>query len=212
MEEKQNDKIKFKYLLFLILLLVFVIIWIGISTGIMQSFDNCIYEAVKNIRTDILTSVLRVITELGGTVGLFFIALITVMIMFILKKRRYAIGIILNLLISSITYVILKNIFQRTRPPIEERLIEESGYSFPSGHSTNNMAFYAFAIYLIYSNVKNKKIRNILCVLLGAIPILIGFSRIYLRVHYASDVIAGFSLGIMLVIIFTSFIYKRIKE
>lgn len=177
----------------------------------MEYFDNYIYEIVKNNRSDTLTSIMKIITNLGGTVSLFFIVILLVTIMLILKKRKYAIGITLNLLISSITYVILKNIFQRPRPPIEERLIEETGYSFPSGHSTNNMAFYAFAIYLIYNNVKNKKIRNILCIVLGIMPLLIGFSRIYLRVHYPSDVIAGLLLGIVLVIIFIKLIYKRIK-
>lgn len=207
---KENKGI-FKYAFFFILALVFITIWICIQTGSIQTFDSYIYQLVKNMRTDMLTAILKGITELGSTVGLFFIALITVIIMFILKKRKIAIGVTLNLLISSITYVVLKNIFQRPRPPIEERLIEETGYSFPSGHSTNNMAFYVFAIYLIYKNIKNRKIRNVLCVILGIIPILIGFSRVYLRVHYPSDVISGFCLGIILVIVFKSFVYKKLK-
>lgn len=178
----------------------------------MENFDNFIYEIVKNIRSDRLTTIMKVLTEMGGIEGLFFITAINVIIMSILKKRKFAIGITLNLIISTVTYAILKNIVQRPRPPIEERLIAETGYSFPSGHSTNNMAFYAFAIYLIYTNIENKKIRNILCVILGIIPILIGFSRIYLRVHYPSDVIAGFALGFVLALMFISFIYKRIKE
>ena len=106
----------------------------------------------------------------------------------------------------------MKNIFQRPRPPIDERLIEEAGYSFPSGHTTNNVAFYGLAIYLIYKNVKNKALRNILCCILAFIPLIIAFSRIYLRVHYPSDVIAGTILGIICVVIFINFIYKKISE
>lgn len=178
----------------------------------METFDNYIYEIVKNTRTDILTDVMKVLTELGGVTGLFLIALIISIILLILKKKKMALGITLNLIISTITYAILKNILQRPRPPIEERLIEETGYSFPSGHSTNNMAFYSFAIYLVYSNVKNKTIRNLLCIILAIIPILIGFSRVYLRVHYPSDVISGFILGIVITILFITTIYKKIKE
>ena len=84
----------------------------------MENFDNFIYEIVKNIRSDRLTTIMKVLTEMGGIEGLFFITAITVIIMSILKKRKFAIGITLNLIISTVTYVILKNIVQRPRPPI----------------------------------------------------------------------------------------------
>ena len=107
--------------------------------------------------------------------------------------------------------MILKSMIQRPRPPVEERLIEENGYSFPSGHATNSMAFYMLVICLVYQNVKNKKLRNMLCLILSIFPMVIGFSRVYLRVHYISDMIAGFCLGIMCVILFMSCIYQKIK-
>ena len=76
------------------------------------------------------------------------------------------IAVILNLMISSSTYIILKNIIQRPRPNELERLVGETGFSFPSGHTTNNTAFYVFAIYLVCQNVKNKKLRIFLsCIL-----------------------------------------------
>jgi len=180
--------------------------------GNINKFDNYIFNYVKTIRNESLTNILIFITNMGGTIGLFFITLVTVIILFLLKKRKFAIAITLNILISTSTYVILKNIIQRARPDIQERLIEETGFSFPSGHSTNNIAFYCLAIYLIYKNVKSKKARNMLCIILSIIPISIGFSRIYLRVHYPSDVLAGFCLGGMCVIIFINLIYKKIKD
>ena len=126
-------------------------------------------------------------------------------------RKKDGIVVALNLMISSLICMILKNMIQRPRPPVEERLIVEDGYSFPSGHATNSMAFYLLAICLIYQNVKNKKLRNVLCLILGIFPILIGFSRVYVRVHYASDMIAGFCLGMMCVILFMSFAYQKIK-
>lgn len=179
---------------------------------IINAFDNAVYSFIINIRNPILTEILKVITNFGGILNLFIITLVTVVILLILKKKKFAIAISLNILISSTTYIILKNIFQRPRPPIGERLIEEAGYSFPSGHTTNNVAFYGLAIYLIYKNVKNKVLRNVLCCILACIPLIIAFSRIYLRVHYPSDVIAGTVLGIVCVVIFINFIYKRISE
>lgn len=201
-----------KYLIFLILLSIFILLSTLIQTGTIENFDSCIYKFIENIRTDKLTSILKFFTKIGDVQSLFFISSITVLIMLVFDKKKIAISVALNIIISSISYVVLKNIFQRPRPEIAERLIEENGFSFPSGHSTNNMAFYALAIYLVYENVKNKKIRDIICLILGIIPIIIGFSRMYLRVHYPSDVLGGFCLGIMVVILFTSFLYKKIRE
>ena len=173
--------------------------------------DNNVYAFIQKIQNETLTKVLKVVTNLGGVYSLFPIAILTALILFFCKKRKCGIAIILNLLMSSAMYVFFKNIFQRPRPEIAEQLINETGYSFPSGHTTNNVAFYGLAIYLIYENIKNKKIRNILFILLSIMPILIGFSRIYLRVHYFSDVIAGMILGSISVILFISYIYNKIK-
>ena len=94
---------------------------------------------------------------------------------------------------------------QRPRP-IEFRIIDENGYSFPSGHSMVSAAFYGFLIYLIYKNIKNKYLKWGLITILSLLIIFIGISRIYLGVHYTSDVLAGFLISISYLIIFTSLI------
>ena len=211
------DKVKFnisrfKWILVAILTIIFILLWLGTITGVTDEIDNLIYKSVESIRSDFLTVVLIGITELGGVVGLFLILLIAVIVLCKKNRVKEATAITLNLIISTFTYVILKNIFQRERPVTGNILIDEVGFSFPSGHTTNNVAFYFFAIYLVCINVKNKKVRNISCVILAIIPILIAFSRIYLRVHYPTDVIAGFCLGIVLVVLFTTFIWPRIEK
>lgn len=211
--EKAKEFFKQKRnIILLVTSLIFIILLINVLTGNIQKFDDNIYGFVESIRNENLTNILKVITDMGGTVGLSVITLLTVIILFIFNKRKYAISVTLNIAISTVSYILLKNIIQRPRPLVSERLIEEAGYSFPSGHSTNNIAFYGFAVFLIYTNVKNIKLRNILCVILSIIPLVIGFSRIYLRVHYPSDVIAGFCLGVFCVTVFLSTIYKKIKE
>ena len=211
------DKVKFnisrfKWILVAILTIIFILLWLGTITGVTDEIDNLIYKSVESIRSDFLTVVLIGITELGGVVGLFLILLITVIVLCKKNRVKEATAITLNLIISTFTYVILKNIFQRERPVTGNILVDEVGFSFPSGHTTNNVAFYFLAIYLVCINVKNKKVRNISCVILAIIPILIAFSRIYLRVHYPTDVIAGFCLGIVLVVLFTTFIWPRIEK
>lgn len=178
----------------------------------MLSIDNRIYEIIQNLQNDTVTQIFEVITRFGGIFSLFCIAFVSFLIFVIRKQEKYGIAIMLNLMMSSVSYILLKNLIQRPRPEIEQRLIQEVGYSFPSGHATNNMAFYMLAIYLLHQKVKNRKLRNLFSVIFAILPLLIGFSRIYLRVHYVSDVIAGFCVGIICVIIFTSFIYPKIDK
>ena len=198
-------------ILLLILFGVFILLAICVNYGLTQNIDNFVYSLIQKMQNSTLTEILKVVTNIGGIPSLFFIALFVSIILFICKKRKWGKAVLLNLLMSSITYIVLKNIFQRPRPDLAEQLINETGHSFPSGHTTNNVAFYGFAIYLVYKNIKNKSIRNLLIILLGMMPILIGFSRIYLRVHYFSDVLAGLIVGITSIILFVSFIYPKIK-
>ena len=126
------------------------------------------------------------------------------------KKKKIGISIIINLGLSAVINFIVKNIIQRPRP-IGHRLINETGYSMPSGHSMVSMAFYGYLIYLIYKYVKNKNLKISLIVFLCLLIILVGLSRIYLGVHYTTDVLAGYLLGISYLIIFV-FVIKKIKN
>ena len=110
-------------------------------------------------------------------------------------------------MIITILNQLLKRILQRPRPT-EYRIIEETGYSFPSGHSMISMAFYGYLIYLIYKYVKNKYIKWISIVLLSILICAVGISRIYLGVHYTSDVLGGFLISISYLIIYISAINK----
>ena len=130
------------------------------------------------------------------------------------KKKKILLTIPINLAIATALNVLLKNIVERPRPE-GYRLIDETGYSFPSGHSMISAAFYGLLIYIIWKNLKNKTLRLILCVALSILTILIGVSRIYLGVHYASDVVGGFVISIAYLTLITSIIktifYKERK-
>lgn len=189
-----------------------VIIFLEILEDVFEKeklfLDTIIYQiAVIHLRTQPLTTILKVITNLGGSYVLITIALLSLLL---LKNKKIAITINLNLIISVALNSILKNIIQRPRPE-GYRLIDESGYSFPSGHSMVSMAFYGLLIYLLWKKVKNKKIKYVACTLLGILILMIGFSRIYLGVHYASDVIGGFVIAIAYLVVFTT-VTKSILE
>ena len=115
----------------------------------------------------------------------------------------------LNLILITIFQLVLKNIFTRGRP-IDINLIEEKGYSFPSGHSLTSMAFYGFIIYLISKSDLSKKIKILFITVLSIIILLVGLTRIYLGVHYATDVIGGFTFSLIYIIIYTNIIKNKL--
>ena len=133
-------------------------------------------------------------------VGAIFLIVLAVTLFIVIKNKKIGIAIFSNLVIITILNQLLKRILQRPRPT-EYRIIEETGYSFPSGHSMISMAFYGYLIYLIYKYVKNKYIKWISIILLCTLICAIGISRIYLGVHYTSDVLGGFCISISYLII-----------
>ena len=150
--------------------------------------------------SDFSTPIAKFITNFGGAI---FIILLTVILIAVIKNKKIGLSILANLAIITILNQLLKRILQRPRPT-EYRIIEESGYSFPSGHSMISMAFYGYLIYLIYKYVENKNVKWILISLLSVLICLIGISRIYLGVHYTSDVLGGFLISISYLVIYIS--------
>lgn len=154
--------------------------------------------------SDFATPIAKFITNFGGAI---FIILLTVILIAVIKNKKIGLSILTNLAIITILNQLLKRILQRPRPT-EYRIIEESGYSFPSGHSMISMAFYGYLIYLIYKYVENKSVKWTLISLLSVLICLIGISRIYLGVHYTSDVLGGFLISISYLVIYISAVNK----
>ena len=111
--------------------------------------------------------------------------------------------------ITKVINHIIKIIVKRDRPSVLTSISVESGYSFPSAHTMVSTVFYGFMIYLIMKNIKNKKLKNTLAVILSLVILLIGISRIYLGVHYATDVIFGFIFGLIILFIFVKLVYRK---
>lgn len=140
------------------------------------------------------------ITQLGSPTA-FTLGSIVSMLIFLWMRRGLQ-GLVLNLCLLTSWAVMngLKELFGRSRPP-GEHLTYAAGFSFPSGHAMVSMAFYGFLAYLLWTNLPGrcgKWCSSLLIVLI----ILIGISRVYLNVHFASDVLAGFLLGGLLVFAF----------
>ena len=196
----------FKWIMCIIFFIFFIVISLLIITKNDIYLDNYVYNFIYSFKNDILTLLVKCITYLGSVYALILIIL-GVLILF--KNKRYALYMSINLLFITIIQYTFKNIFTRARP-IDISLIEESGYSFPSGHSLTAMAFYGLIIYLIYKSKLNKKAKIIFIALFSLLIILIGVSRIYLGVHYATDVLGGFTFSTAYLVIYTSLIKNKL--
>lgn len=171
----------------------------------IDTIDNAIYETIIKIMNSNITAIMIFISFLGSAITLITLALASI---FLVKDKKYSKLIMLNLALSFILNRILKLIIARPRPP-RLRLVIENGYSFPSGHSMVSFAFYGFLIYLINKNLKNKKIKYPLIILLSLLILLIGISRIYLGVHYVTDVLGGYIIGLIYLIVFIKILKKK---
>ena len=196
-----------RWILFVIALLIFSLLAITLLNQGQFTFDEHAFKVLKNWESPGLTTFFKTITLLASAPVLIFFCLL---IFIFIKKRTYFYLVGLNLINTVILNTALKVLFRRERPI--ESIIEESGYSFPSGHSMASLAFYGFLIYLLYKSSIQKKLKILLITILGIIIMLIGTSRIYLGVHYLSDVLAGFSFTLAYLIIFTKLITDYMKE
>lgn len=177
----------------IIALLIFIIITIFMLLNKTNSFDSYVYSLISPYISYFLTKLAIIISFIGDTYGIITICLI----LLIIPKTRWYIALpaSITVAISALINFTIKNIFCRPRPNTL-RLVVQTGYSFPSGHSMNNMALYTMIVLCLSLNLKNKRLKYITFILLYLFVLSIGISRIYLGVHYASDVLAGFAIGI----------------
>lgn len=200
-------KTNYKWILFLVCLILFLALTEDILEYQIMKQDITFYNILrKYFIKDSITPYMKIITNFGGATCLITI---TVLLLIILKNKKIGLLTLTNLVTITILNQILKFILRRPRPT-EFKIINETGYSFPSGHSMISMAFYGFLIYLIYKNIKNKYLKTTLIIILSLLIIAIGISRIYLGVHYVSDVIGGFLISISYLIVYIKLIKKKL--
>ena len=207
MKEKIKEFIKknFKWFVLFVGLIGFLALAEDVFNKEIMSGDIIGYKLVSTfLISNFATPIAKFITNFGGAI---FLITLTIVLLVLIKNKKIGISIFSNLVIVTILNQLLKAILQRPRPT-EYRIVEETGYSFPSGHSMVSMAFYGYLIYLIYKYVKNKYIKWISIVLLSILVCSIGISRIYLGVHYTSDVLGGFLISMSYLVIYISAVNK----
>ena len=211
MKEKIKEFIvkNLKWIILFICLIGFLALAEDVFNKEIMNGDIIGYKMVSTfLISDFATPIAKFVTNFGGAI---FLIVLTVLLGTIIKNKKIGLSIFANLTIVTILNQLLKRVLQRPRPT-EYRIIEETGYSFPSGHSMVSMAIYGYLIYLIYKYVENKYVKWILISLLSVLICLIGISRIYLGVHYTSDVLGGFLISISYLVIYISAVNKFLIE
>lgn len=185
-------KKNYRRYLFLIPLVLFIADYLLIVNGWMKIIDQFVFESLRFFASDQLTEIFKIITNLGSFWGI----LIVIFLVFLVNRKVSYICLGASIIQTSLNRVI-KAIVRRPRPNVDV-FIRESNFSFPSGHAMAITCLYGLLIYYLYkSEIRYRKLLIVICVL---IIVLVSLSRVYLGVHYFSDIIGGILLSLSLVL------------
>jgi len=218
-----NDKLP--YIISILLALIIVVAGIKIFLELTESlqskflsqYDRKITDFVISFRSPELNKILQFITNIGDIYGYLVVGTISSIVFYLkFKNWRFVIQMIFVLAISALSNLALKQVINRPRPEIEH-LVSVATLSYPSGHAMSAISFYGFLIYLCYGFKMNKLIKLGVILFLTILIFSIGISRIYLGVHFPSDIAGGFIAGLIWVafciIIFNIIdLYRRKEE
>lgn len=180
-----------------ILTLVSLVLFIKIRDEVLEkslsNFDAIISQFLYGMRSPLLNKIMIYITYIGGR--FFFIFAILAAILFTIRHhRREAVLFGFILTMTVLLNLFLKSVTARQRPQYFP-LVTATDYSFPSGHSMNSMVFFATTSYFTYHFTKRKRVAVAVAGISVVLILLIGISRVYLGVHYPTDVLGGYALG-----------------
>lgn len=167
--------------------------------GILGMFDDYVGSEIIDERDPLLTSIFRTITYIGNGGPTTIIALIvSSFILFKLRNKWLSLWYLLTVALGAgVLNQVLKFAIRRDRPSAVEHLITQGGYSFPSGHAMGSIILYGAMIFLILRLSKRLWFRITATIALSTLILVIGVSRIYLGVHFPSDIVGGYSVGMM---------------
>jgi undecaprenyl-diphosphatase len=164
----------------------------AVDNGDRLQSDQTAFDVVHDLRSSVLTSVAKVVTAVGSTPAIALVVLAT--LAFLAHRRRWLefVPLAAGAVLTNIAFTVVKQLEARPRPP--DALIDVGGFAYPSGHAANSVAYVAVAVVLTHSLPRLGGRAGIIVAAI-VLAAAIGLSRVYLRVHYLSDVLGGWGLG-----------------
>ena len=185
--------------------LAFVRITRELIEGDVGAMDSAILLAVAKVRTPWLTIAAIDVTALGSITLVVLFSAFTLVVLLVLRDRLGALQLLAASAGAGILTLVTKDIIERTRPAEAQQLIAVSGFSYPSGHSVSTSALYLTVAIIAGRYVENPGARAAVFIAVSAVLIMVGTSRVYLGVHYATDVVSGISLGVAWALVLAGF-------
>ncbi|WP_026838687.1 phosphatase PAP2 family protein [Gillisia sp. JM1] len=194
---------KLPFIISIILALIIVVVGINVfveltntlNSNLISKYDGAITKYVISFRSPNLNNILQFITNLGDLYGYIVVTTIcSLLFYFKFKNWRYVVQLVFVIIVSGLSNLALKEVINRARPTAEH-LVSVQTLSYPSGHAMSATAFYGFLIYLCYFLKINKWLKGSLIFLCSFLIVSIGISRIYLGVHFPSDIAGGIIAG-----------------
>jgi undecaprenyl-diphosphatase len=181
---------------------ILLVIGLGVLVSIdaVDAFDRSLIHAVRDPGLDDALTFLAPLTDLGSTGAVTVVAFLTFAVGAAVGPWRH--GLIGAAIIgaAALGVEVVKAFVARTRPDLLEPIVEEHGFSFPSGHATLSMVAYGVLAVLITRSRLPHRVQTLIVIGLGVLVVLIGISRVWLGVHYPTDVLAGWTAGWVIVI------------
>ncbi len=176
-------------------LLIFVRITRELIEGDVSAMDRAILLAMAKTRTPWLTSTAVDVTALGSITLVVLFSAFTLVVLLVLRDRMGAIQLLAASAGAGLLTLVTKDMIERARPAEAQQLIVVSGFSYPSGHSVSTSALYLTIAIIAGRYIQHSGAKAAIFLAVSVVFILVGASRVYLGVHYATDVVSGFSLG-----------------
>ncbi len=198
-----------KMSLFLVFTLIFGVIAIFHESRLGRWIDREVYEFIYASESFITTALMLGFTQLGEVLSMIVMSLILISILMLYKLKIHTLFILISMIASSILIPVLKNSFDRERPSML-RLIEISGFSFPSGHAMGSTIFFgSLGTIIKHTDLNNKALLMTVC---ATFILMISSSRVYLGVHYPTDVLAGVVIGLAVVVGTSALLHKKLRK
>ena len=163
----------------------------------MLNWEQAVLVFFESVRKETLTQVMSAVTHIGGTKSLIVIIFLLTLVLILTKFYKEAAILVTGMLVGVTVSQSLKHLIDRARPDVVPHLTEFSSPSFPSGHAMNNILLATLLTYLSWRMFKNKRLSFIVGVFAYIWAILVGVSRLYLGVHWPTDVIFGWIFGLL---------------